>query len=349
MSNTYPTPCPWPNPDDAAPGARWKVAQQLALAESSNYLHSDYHAQTVFQQGWALGARWNSSYVDVARWRIPPLTGHSSLELAIWARSTTTPGAVRFTSANTGATRTFTPAVAGSSSRYSGNLNVGTLGSTGDVITMALQGTGGEVRVDDVHGYYPFISPPIPTGASGGFRPQGASRAGADLPLSSRRGRQLLANARDLRARPRSFFAVSGLSNITSYAPDASDVLAPYQQVTCVPVWPGALRQGVTYALHVYARGIASYTSRVRLVAGAWGQLEQDFGAYLEWSAGAAASWKSTTFTLPEDLDLGLLERPGCFVGLLPATDGFGIAAGGPRSPGRSSAEILSCAMWGAV
>lgn len=349
MSNTYPTPCPWPNPDDAAPGARWKTEQQLALAQNANYLHSDYHAQTVFQQGWALGARWDDSYVDVARWRIPPLTGHTSLELAIWARSTTTPGAVRFTSANTGATRTFAPSVAGSLTRYSGNLNVGTLGSTGDVITMALQGTGGEIRVDDVHGYYPFISSPIPSGKVGDFYPQGASRAGADLPLSSRRGRQLLAGARDLRARPRCFFNVSGLSNITSYAPDASDVLPPYQQVTCVPVWQGALRQGVTYTIHAYARGVATYASRVRLVVGAWGQLDQDFGAYMEWSAGAAASWKSATFTLPEDLDLGLLDRPGCYVGVVPSDANFGGAAGGPRSPGRSSAELLSCAMWGAV
>jgi len=348
MANTFSNPPDWLDPSTLAPGAPYDTTRHAALAASLNYAHAQGNCQPVFAMGWPSGAcSWDSTVVDVLTIAVPPLSdAHTYVYCRIWALRTTSNATITFTSANSAATRSFTVST-GTSARYGGSLNLGVLGASGDVITVSLTaGAAGTVQLDDCCVEYIALTSPLAAGAVGGFTPLGATRAGADYPVSTARGRTMLASARDLVARPRCLFNWSGLQNITSYNAEAQPFMPGYVHMAAVQTFRGAENAARTVIVRALCESYLAAESTARIIVGspASEQLAQGGTITVPLNDPLDTSWYEVEITLPEARKIPGSDYDGTWIGIHPAhTD----TTAPPGGYDRTSAKVLAVVAWG--
>ena len=346
MANSFDSPPDWLDPNTLAPGARYKAEHQVALAENLNYVHAQGNCQPVLAMGWPTGAcKWNGAEVVVLTIAVPRLTdAHTYVYCRFWAKRTASNGVVKFTSANSGNTRTRTVS-ATTSTRYGGTLDLGVLPAEGDVITMSLTaGAGGVVQVDDVTVEYIALTSPLDAAQVGGFTPLGAGRAAADYPLSTARGRTMLASARDLVARNRCLLNWAGLEGISTYSAHAHPYMPGYGHWAALPTFRGAGAAGRRVTVRALCDSYAGAESRVRVRVGSPDDPQDPDGGTMVVPAAAARAWYETTIRLPEGRKLAGTDYDGTWLGIHPHPHD---PAGPPEGYDRSSAKIVSAVAWG--
>ena len=350
MANTFTVAGPaWLDPQTLAPGARYKTDQHDAMRDVQNFLHAFGNCGPVFSRGWPTGAcKWNStSGVDCLQIAIPPppSAAHDTVYVRVWARSATAVGEVKFTSANSAATRTFAPTVGASHLRHAGTLDVGTVPATGDVITMRLTaGASGVVHVQRVTVEYIELGSALSDAAVGTWVPRGAGRAGADYSLPVSVGRQMRASVLNQRARVRCVYNWAGLEGLSGYSAQAWPYMPPHEHLAPVRTFRGAAAAGRTYTIRARAAAFASDDSYVRVHVGPPDTLGSVVAAQLTFGAGTGTTWQTTTFTLPEGRALGLGPVEGTMVGLWPTA----YDASAPiDDPGRTNARVINAIIWG--
>lgn len=337
MANGWPSPLTVPAPAGFVIGEPLKAEKVLPLGETLNYLHAEM-VRGYPGQHWPDGACAynNTPAVTVCEWAVPlPSPAHQTLKIEFYASASAGAGTVRFTSANTGAVLTRGIVAAG---RYTGTLNVGAPAAGFDVITMSLEATSGDVQVDSRMFWAVPLTSPLAAGVvttvpGGTITPFGQNALGADEPLPAGRARMMIKTGEALVERPRVLWCWSGLSNISSYVPNAQATMPAYPHRQFCLVNPGAFAQGVEYTVRV--KTAANATGSDQYVYMQVGELDAPPILVATQPAAAAAQWHSAKVQLPETYPIGALPYPGAWITVH------------PNGPGRTTAGITSLSVWG--
>jgi hypothetical protein len=359
-----------PLPEEMAPGRTVEGVDLRALTGTLNHLHANLVCQPAVSQEWAVNqCSRTGAKANVSVWRIPTISNDKFLlDCEIRAASAIAAGTVHFTSTNTGATATIPVTVGASAYRSIATLNVGAPAAGYDTITMAIESAGGTVTVDNVVLLFTEQTSPLntypattPVGTPAIYVPFGASASAADQPLPSVRGKQIIQNISNLRARRKVLMNWSGLevANIAaSVRAKANAFMGPWSHshvIVCNP--PPARRHSSKYTcwVNVKKQAAASTYVRVLLDEGGMPPLKMFDPGYgptptlgdqqIEFAAdaGQATEWKSTTFSMPDDLFADQIDFPNLVLTVVPG--GTGAAWGDDGA--LSGQRIQSIVVWG--
>ena len=229
MSNSFTSPPILTDASRVVASQTIRTTEVARLADSSNYAFAVGGTHNVLSQVWDDSTfRQNStSFVEMCQWYIPKLSEeHRDLNIILMGFCAVAGAQARFTYEIGTSTYTTTLTIT-DTSRYSSAFASGTINLTAaetefaGVLKMEVKApAGGEVEILGLMANWSPLTSPLGTGqltSTGSvYIPQGQTRLGADLPLSSRTGVEMIENINMLRRRPRVLFNWSGVEGISS-------------------------------------------------------------------------------------------------------------------------------------
>ena len=226
MSNSFTSPPVLVDPARLTSGLTIRSQEAQRLADMQNYAFAYGGSGDVLNQAWdaEVFEFTTTSMTDVCQWYIPhPSEEHVEFKLRLSSFSTVSGSTAKCTiqfplSGNSyNATATITD-----SSRFNSVFDVITvpISAVEDelyaIVTLSLQAaSGATIEVSAVQGSWSPLTSPLASRALDQYGeeviPQGQSRLGVDLPLSSRFGVETLNNITQMRRRPRTLLNWSGV------------------------------------------------------------------------------------------------------------------------------------------
>lgn len=226
MSNSFTSPPILVDPARLTSGLTIRSQEAARLADMQNYAFAYGGSGDVLNQAWdaEVFEFTTTSMTDVCQWYIPhPSEEHVEFKLRLSSFSTVSGSTAKCTiqfplSGNSyNATATITD-----SSRFNSVFDVITvpISAVEDelyaIVTLSLQAaSGATIEVSAVQGSWSPLTSPLASRALDQYGeeviPQGQSRLGVDLPLSSRFGVETLNNITQMRRRPRTLLNWSGV------------------------------------------------------------------------------------------------------------------------------------------
>jgi len=232
MSNSFTEPPILVDPARTTAGLTIRSEEVARLADMSNYSFAHTGCGTVIAQAWD-DQVWQfstNSMTDVCEWYVPhPSEEHVSFKMRVMAHSSSSGSTARVkvefptTGQSYFSVKPITDTVRFGSSFT--EITVAISAVEPDryaIVTLSLEAASGAViHVAGVQGNWGALSSPLATRAldqyGSDFIPMGAARAGADLPLTSRFGVDVLSNVDLMRQRGRVLLSWSGVSDSDTY------------------------------------------------------------------------------------------------------------------------------------
>lgn len=233
MSNSFPTPPPT-LADETTTVAGQPIAEGAitAMSQSANYLWHYGATSNVMSQAWAEGqmVQKGTSYRSMLRYIIPTCTrDHYTLKVYAVAKGSGCIKAILDTSAGKFDGETCSTG-AGPHLVVIDVVVTSTIADEYVELTFDVKHTGGATARHELTTlmarWEPLASPVTPGKRLQGtdeFIPFGIDRVGADYPLSSRWGRNMLTNVDTLRRRPQLWLSWSGVENLDAAPTSISD------------------------------------------------------------------------------------------------------------------------------
>ncbi|MCW4019705.1 MAG: hypothetical protein NWF14_00530 [Candidatus Bathyarchaeota archaeon] len=231
MSNSFTSTPTLVDPGRVTAGQTIRTTEVSRLGDLQNYCFALGGTHNVISQVFddSCFIQDSTSFVTMCEWTIPLISReHDTLIINVSGFCPTAANATaQFTLTMDDSTTYSTTISITDQSRYSSAFNQGTISVTGShsgdtaVLTMELKAPSGqEATILGVQASWQALTSPLTTGElqinNRSFVPQGASRLGADLPLSARFGVETLANINTLRTRGRVLFNWSGVEGASS-------------------------------------------------------------------------------------------------------------------------------------
>lgn len=229
MSNSFTSPPLLTDASRVVAGQTIRTTEITRLADSSNYAFAVGGTSNVLSQTWDDSSfrQDSTSFVEMCQWYIPQISSsHQTLKIHLSAWSSAGGAQASFSFVVGGATYQQTITIT-DSSRYGSSFNTATINISSThndfagLLKMEIKApSGGEVEVLGIMVNWSPLTSPLAAGQHfhqlSEYVPQGQTRLGADLPLSSRTGVELINNINTLRRRPRVLFNWSGVKGVSS-------------------------------------------------------------------------------------------------------------------------------------
>jgi len=226
MSNSFTSPPVLVDPARVTAGLTIRSEEISRLGDMVNYSFAHVGCGNVINQAWhdEVFQFDLTTMTDVCEWIVPrPSAEHTEFKLRLMAHSTVSGGQAKVTVSSpiSGHSDSTTITIT-DSSRFQSGFDVITVAISSveqelyAEVTLSLDApSGGLIEVAGVQGGWTPLTSPLTVRALDQFNeefiPMGASRLGADLPLTSRWGVDMLNNIRMMRPRGRVLFSWSGV------------------------------------------------------------------------------------------------------------------------------------------
>lgn len=343
MGNTFSAPTSGsglvPSPDAVVSGKIIEAASIERLANMVNYTHAQLGCSPVVSQGWPDNTFQVTSLPAApnARWRIPiPSNAHGTLIIHCKGVNTSSSGTLTIKELTNNNTATIN--LTSTERWHEATLTVGAQAGTYMEVTALADATGGTTTITYISLQWQPLTSPLAAGvvdskhSAFDITPMGATRSGADYPLSSARGVALTATLEELSKRPRTGFCWSGLQNVDPATAQATMLPNDFTAKSVrMRKWGGSRAREHEYEAHVYAATHGNGDDRLIIWRGERHTVP---------AATVAPAWVTLTADEPTRVD----ERP-------PAAD-LELLRDGPTQPRESAtlapaSPIWSMSVWG--